>query len=177
MMASGFRVRVTGLVFKLASLVLKQVPICISKPQANTFDKSIVFNIGHFWSIQMVLSHFRWFLVGFRLFQVVLNCFSSFLTLVKYRLRSFQVVLAHSSDSFSSLYMVLAHFRWFQVVSSHSSDGFSSFQMVLGCFRMFQLVPQMILAHYRWFQLILDGFSSFQIILSCFSSFLTLPFE
>ena len=140
MMASGFRVRVTGLVFKLASLVLKQVPICISKPQANTFDKSIVFNIGHFWSIQMVLSHFRWFLVGFRLFQVVLNCFSSFLTLVSTGLghfRLFQLILL----------IVLARYRWFQLVL----DGF----------RLFHLIPRMVLAHFRWFQVVLECFSLF----------------
>ena len=40
----GLRFRVTGLVFDFnsASLVLKQVPICIRKPKTNTFDKSVV---------------------------------------------------------------------------------------------------------------------------------------
>ena len=44
-MASSFRVQVTGLAFGFnsASLVLKQVPICIEKPKTNIFDKSIKF--------------------------------------------------------------------------------------------------------------------------------------
>ena len=71
---SGFRVRVTGLffVFKWASLVLKQVPTCISKPKINTFDESIKF--------------LRWlFLVVLDRIQVDLDGFKSFLD----RFRSF----------------------------------------------------------------------------------------
>ena len=51
-MASGFRVRVAGLVFlfKLASLALKQVPTCIQKPKTNTFEKSSFYG-GYFWSL------------------------------------------------------------------------------------------------------------------------------
>ena len=58
MTASGFRVRVTGLVFvfKSACLALKQVPTCIRQPRTNTFDK----------------------LDGFRWFQVLLDGFRSF---------------------------------------------------------------------------------------------------
>ena len=58
MTASGFRVRVTGLVFvfKSAYLALKQVPTCIRQPRTNTFDK----------------------LDGFRWFQVLLDGFRSF---------------------------------------------------------------------------------------------------
>ena len=91
MMASGFMVRVTGVVFvfKSASLVLKQVPTCIRKPKNNTFDKSIkflhwlflVFSDG-FWQFQMVLCRFSSFLDRFRSFQIVLGHFSLFLTLV-----------------------------------------------------------------------------------------------
>ena len=68
MTASGFRVRVTGLVFvfKSVSLALKQVPTCIWKPE--TFDKSVNF-------ILVVFGRFIQF-------QVVLDRFSSFLTLV-----------------------------------------------------------------------------------------------
>ena len=67
MTTSGFRVRVTGLVFvfKSASLVLKQVPTCIRKPKTNTFDKSIRFS---YWL----------YLVVFGRFQIVLGRFSSF---------------------------------------------------------------------------------------------------
>ena len=77
MTASGFRVRVTGLVFafKSASLVLKQVPACIRKPKTNTFDKSINFLN---WLYLVVLD-------GFRLFQIVLGRFKSLLD----RFRSF----------------------------------------------------------------------------------------
>ena len=83
MTASGFRVRVIGLVFvfKSASLVLKQVPTCIRKPTTNAFDKSIKFLrwlflavLDGFRSFQMELGHFRWFQVilgRFRSFQVV----------------------------------------------------------------------------------------------------------
>ena len=62
MTASGFRVTATVLVFgfKLASLVLKEVPTYIRKPKTNTFDKSILsFYIGYFWSFQMVSGRFR----------------------------------------------------------------------------------------------------------------------
>ena len=60
MTASGFRTRVTGLVFvfKLASLALKQVPTCIRKPKTNTFDKSIKFL---HWLFLVVLDGFRMF--------------------------------------------------------------------------------------------------------------------
>ena len=70
MTASGFRFRVTGLVFvfKSASLVLKQVPTCIRKPKTNIFDKSIKFLN---WLFLVVLD-------GFRSFSVVLDRFSSF---------------------------------------------------------------------------------------------------
>ena len=79
MTASGFRVRVTGLVFvfKSACLVLQQVPNCIRKPKTNTFDKSS-FYFGYSWSIQMVSGHFRWFQVVFRSFYVVLDRFRLF---------------------------------------------------------------------------------------------------
>ena len=62
MAASGFRVRVTGLVFVFnsASLALKQVPTCIWKPK--TFDKSVNF-------ILVIFGRFIWF-------QVVLGCFT-----------------------------------------------------------------------------------------------------
>ena len=68
MTASGFRVRVTGLVFvfKSASLALKQVPTCIWNPKA--LDKSVKF-------ILIIFGRFIWF-------QIVLGRFSSFLTLV-----------------------------------------------------------------------------------------------
>ena len=68
MTASGFRVRVTGLVFvfKSAFFALTQVPTCIWKPK--TFDKSINFILVIFG--------------GFIRFQIVLGRFSSFLTLV-----------------------------------------------------------------------------------------------
>ena len=58
MTASGFRVRVTGLVFvfKSASLVLKQAPTCIRKPK--TLDKSIKFL---HWLFLAVLDGFRSF--------------------------------------------------------------------------------------------------------------------
>ena len=87
MMASGFRVRVTGLVFVLqsASLILKQVPTCIRKPKTNTFDKSIMFL---YWLFLVVLD-------GFRSLQMVLGRFQ----IVLGRFRSFQVVLARSSLS------------------------------------------------------------------------------
>ena len=67
MTASGFRVRVTGLVFvfKSASLVLKQVPTCIRKPKTNTFDKSIKFL---HWLFLVVSDGFRSFVDGFRSF-------------------------------------------------------------------------------------------------------------
>ena len=79
MTASGFRVRVTGLVFvfKSACLVLQQVPNCIRKPKTNTFDKSS-FYFGYSWSFQMVSGHFIWFQVVFRSFYVVLDRFRLF---------------------------------------------------------------------------------------------------
>ena len=80
MTASGSSVRVTGLVFvfKSASLMLKQIPTCIRKPKTNTFDKSIKFL---HWLFLVVLD-------GFRLIQMVLSRFRSFLN----RLRSFQLI-------------------------------------------------------------------------------------
>ena len=79
MTASGFRVRVTGLVFAFKSecLVLQQVPNCIRKPKTNTFDKSS-FYFGYSWSFQMVSGHFIWFQVVFRSFYVVLDRFRLF---------------------------------------------------------------------------------------------------
>ena len=91
MTASGFRVRVIGLVFvfKSASLTLKQVPTCIRKPKTNTFDKSIKFLHRLFWvvldsfrSFQIVLGHFRSLLDRFSSFQIILGGFSLSLTLV-----------------------------------------------------------------------------------------------
>ena len=60
MTASGCRVRVIGLVFvfKLVSLVLKQVLTCIRKPKTNTFDNSIKFL---HWLFLVVLDGFRSF--------------------------------------------------------------------------------------------------------------------
>ena len=60
MITSGFMVRVNGLVFvfKLAFLVLKQVPTCIRKSKTNTFDKSIKFL---HWLFLVVLGSFRSF--------------------------------------------------------------------------------------------------------------------
>ena len=77
MTASGFRVRVTGLVFvfKSVSLVLKQVPTCIRKPKTNTFGKSI----------KLLCSLFLVVLDGFRSFEMVLGRFRSLLD----RFRSF----------------------------------------------------------------------------------------
>ena len=71
MTVSGFRVRVTGLVFvfKLASLALKQGPTCIREPKTNTFDKSIKFL---HWLFLVVLDGFRSLLDRFRSFKVVL---------------------------------------------------------------------------------------------------------
>ena len=61
MMVSGFRVQVTDLafVFNLASLTLKQVPTCIRKPRTNIFEMSI--NFLH-WLFLVVLDHFSSFL-------------------------------------------------------------------------------------------------------------------
>ena len=58
MTALGFRVRLTGLVFifKLAALVLNEVPTCIRKPKTNAFDKSIKFL---HWLFLAVLDGFR----------------------------------------------------------------------------------------------------------------------
>ena len=58
--ASGFRVRVTGLVFVLKSafLVLKQVPTCIRKSKTNFFDNSIKFL---HWLYLVVIDGFRSF--------------------------------------------------------------------------------------------------------------------
>ena len=82
MTASGFRVRVTGLVFafKQASLVLKQVPTCIRKHRQPLISQ-LSFYIGYFWTFQMVSDRFKWFQVVLRSFQIVSGCFSSFLTL------------------------------------------------------------------------------------------------
>ena len=90
MAASGFGVRVTGLVFvfESTSLALKQVPTCIRKPKTNIFDKSIKFL---HWLFLVVLNSFRSFQMVFRLFQVVLDRFSLF-QIVLDRFRSFQVV-------------------------------------------------------------------------------------
>ena len=67
MRASGFRVRVTGLVFvfKSASLPLKQVPTCIREPTTNTFDKSVKFL---HWLVLVVLDGFRSFYMVLRHF-------------------------------------------------------------------------------------------------------------
>ena len=79
MTTSGFRVRVTGLVFvfKSASLTLKQVPTCIGKPKTNTFDKSHKFL---HWLFLVVLDGFRSFLDRFRSFWLVLH-FSKYLAI------------------------------------------------------------------------------------------------
>ena len=79
MTASGFRVRVTGLVFvfKSASLALKQVPTCIREPKTNTFDKSIKFL---HWLVLVVLDGFRSFLDRLRSFWLVLH-FSKYLAI------------------------------------------------------------------------------------------------
>ena len=79
MTASGFKVRVIGLVFifKSASLVLKQVPTCIRKRQIPLISQ-LSFYIGYFWSFQMVLGHLRTFLDGFSSCQMVLGRFRSF---------------------------------------------------------------------------------------------------
>ena len=67
MRASGFWVGVTDLVlvFKSASLVLKQVPTCIRILKTNIFDKSIKFL---HWLVLVVLDVFRSFYVVFRSF-------------------------------------------------------------------------------------------------------------
>ena len=67
MTASGFRVRLTGLVFvfKSASPALKQVLTCIRKPKTNTFDKLINFLK---WLFLVLLDGFRLFLDHFRSF-------------------------------------------------------------------------------------------------------------
>ena len=92
MTASGFRVRVIGLVFvfKSASLVLKQDPTCIRKPMTNTFEKSIKFL---HWLFLVVLD-------GFRSFQIVLGHFRSFLD----RFRSFQHIPHFSKYPFIDQY-------------------------------------------------------------------------
>ena len=41
--ASGFDSQIYFFVFKLTSLVLNRVPICVRKPKTNTFDESIKF--------------------------------------------------------------------------------------------------------------------------------------
>ena len=102
MTVSGFRVRVTGLVlvFKSASLVLKQVPTQIRKPKTNNFDKSVV--LEGFRSFYMALGRLRSF---FRLFQVVLDRFSllqlvpHFSKYLVYRYSSKQVLLKVSQES------------------------------------------------------------------------------
>ena len=116
MTASGFRVRITSLVFVFnsASLALKQVPTSIRKPKTNTTDKSIKFLhwlllvvLDSFRSFQMVFGCFRSFLGRFRSFQVALARFSSFLTLVSttdnwslYPLKSFFFFLESSLQNF-----------------------------------------------------------------------------
>ena len=98
MTASGFRVRVACLVFvfKPASLVLKQVPTCIRKPNTNTFDKSIKFLHLLF---LVVLDGFRSFQMVLSRFQIVLGCFSSFLTLVS----TSKLALQHSCGNVISM--------------------------------------------------------------------------
>ena len=88
MTASGFRVRITSLVFafKSASLVLNQDPTYIRKPKKSTFDQTIKFLHWLFWSFQIVSGRFRWFQVVLGHFQIVLG-----------RFISFQIVLACSS--------------------------------------------------------------------------------
>ena len=101
MTASGFRVRITSLVFafKSASLVLNQDPAYIRKPKKSTFDQSIKFLHWLFWSFQIVSGRFRWFQVIFRSFQVAL-----------YRFRSFQLV------PHFSMYLLYAHLQIMQAV-------------------------------------------------------------
>ena len=72
----GFRVRVTGLVFvfRSASLVLKQVSICIRKPVISQLS----FYIRYFQSFQMLLECFQIILGRFRSFQIVLDRFRLF---------------------------------------------------------------------------------------------------
>ena len=80
MAASGFRVRITSLVFafKLASLVLNQDPTYIRKPKKNTFDQSINFLQWLFGLFQILSGSFRWFQVVLGHFQIVLGRFISF---------------------------------------------------------------------------------------------------
>ena len=87
MTVSGIRVRVTGIVFvfRSTSLVLKQVPTCIPKPEKNTFDTSVKFLHQLFFvvldgikSFQMVLGRLQIVLGCFRLFQVILDRFRLF---------------------------------------------------------------------------------------------------
>ena len=68
MTGSDFRDQVTGLVlvFKSASLVLKQVPTRIRKPKTNNFDKSVV--LDGFRSFYMALGRLRSFLDFFKSF-------------------------------------------------------------------------------------------------------------
>ena len=111
MAASGFRVRVIGLVFVFKCASLKQVPTCIRKPKTNTFDKSIKFLhqlflvvLDGFRSFQMVLDHFRSFLDRFSSSQIVLG-----------RFRSFQFVLARSSLQQVPVKLSKKYFRKFLV--------------------------------------------------------------
>ena len=84
----GFRVRVTDLVFvfRSASLVLKQVSICIRKPLISQLS---------FYNI-VIFSCFRWFLVVLDAFRMFLDHFRSF-QIVLGRFRSFQIVLGRLS--------------------------------------------------------------------------------
>ena len=84
----GFRVRVTDLVFvfRSASLVLKQVSICIRKPLISQLS---------FYNI-VIFSCFRWFLVVLDAFRMFLDHFRSF-QIVLGRFRSFQIVLGRFS--------------------------------------------------------------------------------
>ena len=61
MTASGFRTRVTGLVFvfKLASLALKQVQPAFGNLRQISLISQLSFYIGYFWSFQMVSGCFR----------------------------------------------------------------------------------------------------------------------
>ena len=70
-------------VFKSAPVILNRVPSCIQKSKTSTFDESIKFLqwLGFGW-FQVVLGHFQIVLGCFRSFQVILNHFGSFLTLV-----------------------------------------------------------------------------------------------
>ena len=92
--ASGFRVQVTGLVFNCKSTV--------SRPTFENLRRILLmsqlsFYIGYFWLFQMFSGQFRWFQVVL-LFQIVLGHFISF-----------QVILDH----FGSFSVVLDYFSLF----------------------------------------------------------------